>query len=269
MNYKYSNYCTNCGRIGHITKRCKDPVISFGIIIFRFIHDIPQLILIQRRNSMSYVEFLRGRYNQYNKSYIISLINSMTDNEINDLKTKNFETLWIELWQNNDNKNFRNDYYNSKQKFENIHIQELIKEKSIFHKFPEWGFPKGRRNYKEKDIDCATREFCEETGLDKNNITIIKNIIPIREDFLGNNNVRYRHIYYIAKIKDEYKDISLSVNQENKEQCAEISDIAWLNEQQSLEKIRDLDISKKNIITDICSFLNKINKDFYLKYIDE
>ena len=31
----------------------------------------------------------------------------------------------------------------------------------------EWGFPKGRRNFQEKDYDCAIREFTEETGYSK------------------------------------------------------------------------------------------------------
>jgi 8-oxo-dGTP pyrophosphatase MutT (NUDIX family) len=32
---------------------------------------------------------------------------------------------------------------------------------------PEWSFPKGRRKIKENDLDCAVREFCEETQLTK------------------------------------------------------------------------------------------------------
>ena len=34
---------------------------------------------------------------------------------------------------------------------------------------PEWGFPKGRRNYQENDLTCGLREFEEETGYDKDN----------------------------------------------------------------------------------------------------
>ena len=39
---------------------------------------------------------------------------------------------------------------------------------------PEWGFPKGRRNYQENDIDCATREWEEETGYSRNQIKMVK-----------------------------------------------------------------------------------------------
>ena len=40
----------------------------------------------------------------------------------------------------------------------------LVKESQTNWLTPEWGFPKGRRNYQETDITCAYREFNEETG---------------------------------------------------------------------------------------------------------
>ena len=43
-------------------------------------------------------------------------------------------------------------------------LKSLIDESKTNWKMPEWGFPKGRRNYQENDISCALREFEEETG---------------------------------------------------------------------------------------------------------
>ena len=37
----------------------------------------------------------------------------------------------------------------------------------------EWGFPKGRRNNNEKDIECANREFYEETNYKNNEYQIL------------------------------------------------------------------------------------------------
>ena len=56
-------------------------------------------------------------------------------------------------------------------------INDLVKNanNNNFHE-PEWGFPKGRRNTFEKDYDCAVREFCEESGFDKNKIYNLQNI---------------------------------------------------------------------------------------------
>ena len=43
-------------------------------------------------------------------------------------------------------------------------LESLINECENNWNEPEWGFPKGRRNFQEKDLTCALREFEEETG---------------------------------------------------------------------------------------------------------
>ena len=63
---------------------------------------------------------------------------------------------------------------------------------------PEWGFPKGRRNYQERDLTCAIREFEEETGYDRNKLCIISNLIPFEEIFTGSNYKSYKHKYFLA-----------------------------------------------------------------------
>ena len=59
-----------------------------------------------------------------------------------------------------------------------IQIQDIWVE-------PEWGFPKGRRNFMEKDYECALREFSEETGYDTNIIKNVNNLLPFEEIFTG------------------------------------------------------------------------------------
>ena len=54
----------------------------------------------------------------------------------------------------------------------NYDLESLIAESNTNWKTPEWGFPKGRRNYQETDIKCAFREFYEETGYDKDSLKI-------------------------------------------------------------------------------------------------
>ena len=50
-------------------------------------------------------------------------------------------------------------------------LTSLINESTTAWDVPEWGIPKGRRNYQEKDLQCGLREFEEETGYLKINIT--------------------------------------------------------------------------------------------------
>ena len=62
-------------------------------------------------------------------------------------------------------------------------------------------FQKERRNLRETDYDCAIREFEEESSLNKEEYEILRNIRPVEEIFYGSNNIRYKHIYYIAESK--------------------------------------------------------------------
>ena len=84
---------------------------------------------------------------------------------------------------------------------------------------PEWGFPKGKRNYQETDFKCATREFYEETGYSSDDINILINVMPYEEVFIGSNFKTYKHKYYIANFKGDNKKINF--------QISEISDMKW------------------------------------------
>ena len=59
-------------------------------------------------------------------------------------------------------------------------INDLIIIKPIY-KTPEWGFPKGRRNLYEKDLNCALREFSEETGYSSKSINLIESLVCFPE----------------------------------------------------------------------------------------
>ena len=83
------------------------------------------------------------------------------------------------------------------------------------------GFPKGRRNYQERDVSCAIREFEEETGYLKNNINIIYNLFPIEEIYTGSNYKSYKHKYYIALMNNNDEPT-------NSFQETEISKIEWV-----------------------------------------
>ena len=89
-------------------------------------------------------------------------MNEMTDDEIIMLQSTSFKDIWDYLWINN-NKDYKSDYIMALKKYQTLDIGEFVKNKNLFYDSPEWGFPKGRRNFKEKDIECAIRECCEET----------------------------------------------------------------------------------------------------------
>jgi 8-oxo-dGTP pyrophosphatase MutT (NUDIX family) len=253
---KKENYCGNCGEEGHTYRRCLAPIISLGVILFRKHEDQLQYLLVQRRDTLGYVEFMRGKYNLENIKYVFELFKIMTEAERIKILNNDFDFLWQNLWMNKNLKKFHNEYSNSKKKFnilkqgtelngKQYSLLNIHKEVGIFWKKPEWGFPKGRRNLKESDIDCAMREFEEESGYTREDYVIDDLIEPIHELFSGTNNIRYKHIYYIG---ESIKEVSLKINKDNFNQASEISCIKWFDFETAFSSIRDYNLEKRAVL---------------------
>ena len=251
-------YCGNCGKYGHVYRKCMAPIISSGIIIFKKIDNTIKYLLVQRKDTLGFVEFMRGKYNLENVYYINKLFRIMTLSERNLIVSNNFDYLWNKLWMDQDNKQYHNEYDSSKKKFnmlkdginhnnEIVSLKTLNKTNEIIWLEPEWGFPKGRRNLKEKNIDCAIREFEEETGINKHEYNLLYQIDPIEELFSGTNNIRYKHIYYVAMAKDNI-DNYFKIDKHNFNQVSEISNIKWHSFEECLASIRNYNIEKKNVL---------------------
>ena len=131
-------------------------------------------------------------------------------------------------------------------------MESLIKESSIIDEWlePEWGFPKGRRNYMEKDYDCAIREFCEETGYKSNLLINVNNLLPFEEIFTGSNYKSYKHKYYLANMSYE------STKNTDSFQKSEVSKMEWKNFNNSIKSIRSYNLEKINLITKINEIIN-------------
>jgi 8-oxo-dGTP pyrophosphatase MutT (NUDIX family) len=242
-------------------------------------NDNIEYLLIKRKNSLNYVEFLRGKYDIYNLDYLIKSFNLITIQEKELIKKYNFNYLWNELWgisSNIDN----TEYKESMEKFDLLKKGFYLKKNDItmfisldiimnnityYYYEPEWGFPKGRRNSKEKNIDCAKREFEEETNIKDNEINII-NMTPLEETYIASNGLKYKHIYYISQIKNYTKEIILIDN-------LEIGDIKWFKFNEGINIIREYNIEKKNtllvlhynLLYLIKTFKEEIN-NFFSKY---
>ena len=136
MDNNRIQHCTNCGFTGHIFRNCLSPVTSYGIIAVRYMddkyinslysknisidngNDSLQFLLIQRKDSLSFVEFIRGKYNPYDDEYLILLLQGMTQNEQNLILSKTFDELWHFVWGESSNiKSHKNDYEISEKKY--------------------------------------------------------------------------------------------------------------------------------------------------------
>jgi 8-oxo-dGTP pyrophosphatase MutT (NUDIX family) len=83
-----------------------------------------------------------------------------------------------------------------------ITLKNLIDNSPTTWEETEWEFPKGRRNFNEKDLECALREFEEETGILSSKINIIENVLPFEEIFIGTNHKSYKHKYFLAYMNE-------------------------------------------------------------------
>lgn len=251
-------FCNNCGNYGHVFYQCKRPITSIGIIAFRKNKDNKlEYLMVKRKDSLGFVEFIRGKYNIQNKFHLRNILNEITQNERIMLSTMEFPELWTYLWGEENNK-INNEYTISIEKFnqlksgvvtnyETYNLESILNEIKTEWIEPEWGFPKGRRNYQEKDIDCAFREWEEETGILKKNIKIIENLYTIEEIFTGSNLKSYKHKYYLGMIHNSH-ELSMTNYQKS-----EIGDMKWLTYEECIKYIRPYNVEKINE-------LNKINK---------
>jgi 8-oxo-dGTP pyrophosphatase MutT (NUDIX family) len=267
-------HCTNCGLHGHIFRNCQSPVTSYGVIAVRYVNNLTNMfsksnitnfndsieyLLIQRKDSLSFVEFVRGKYNVEEDDYIGRLLRGMTYGEQELVRTKTFDELWKGIWgESSGVRSHKTDYDNSQKKFELISekLHRLLDENPTKWTEPEWGFPKGRRNPHESDIVCAIREFQEETALRRQDIIIIQNTLPISETFFGSNQVHYCHKYYIAYC---HKDVEANMNMNNPHMAREIGAIKWCSLDDALIRIRPDNVEKREILLKA----GKILRNFY------
>jgi 8-oxo-dGTP pyrophosphatase MutT (NUDIX family) len=274
MNIKKQVFCNNCGKLGHLFHNCRVPITSIGIIPLRIVkkfnanlkhvENVIELLIIKRKDSLAFIDFMRGKYIMEDKNYILNLLNNMSINERIFLLNNDFDIIWNYLWNYNTNNLYRNEEKLSKIKFnklkrgytsilESYNLKDLVDLCDKKYLEPEWGFPKGRRNYHEKDIVCGLREFEEETGYKKSDIEIFNNIVPFEEIFTGSNYKSYKHKYFVGIINNNSVPI-------NNFQIYEISEIKWVPIDDVYKYIRDYNYEKLNIIND----LNKLLKTYRL-----
>ena len=282
--------CSNCGIYGHHYRSCIAPVTSYGVIAFRIpeeswnqaeslskndqeLNGLPEksieFLLIQRRDSIGFIELIRAKYKLTELEYIREQISGTTQKERTALLTKTFHELWVTLWgplTHGENKQYKQEYDQAKVKFEALQegfeidsvvyrLRDLIDETPVLWTTPEWGFPKGRRNAYESDQQCAIREFQEETGLTQSQYRIFENIEPIRETFFGNNKIHYCHVYYLAWISSS---VQIKMNEKSEIMSREVGNIGWFSIESSFEKIRSTNLEKREILLRVSSLLKNL-----------
>jgi len=253
-----------------------------------------EFLMIRRKDSFGYIDLIRGKYTPQNIEQIQEIINEMSTIEKEKILHNDFKYLWNEMWGDTNNSQYKNEEIHSAKKFEMIKkgifvneydsylyknnttdlntgqmikeqeedkkkgryvtLYDLVNQSNTKWKETEWEFPKGRRNQKEKDLECALREFEEETGIPKEQIYIIENVLPFEETFIGTNYKSYKHKYFLAFIKEQ-DDLC---NQPFIHfQPSEVSKMEWKTLDKCLESIRPYHLEKKQLIQNVYKVLKE------------
>ncbi len=286
--------CSNCNGKGHFFKDCKKPITSFGLLgwtlrpttnegveglkaafsrisctnitfldqlrtLYRTGHYQLNVCLIQRRNTISFEAFVRGKYSTVTELQLHK--ERMTNDEKYMILTKTWDELYAIVMADKDIKHIEKEKKKAKIMFETLNVKELFQiddvPKPTFHE-PSWEIPKGRRYSHEKDLQCALREFEEETNIPSQDVVIFNEDHWCIEEFCGMNLKTYCNKYFVGFIHP--LTIGPFIDEKNANQTAEVRNVAWFSFEQALATIHDYSIEKKKaLITSyeqVSAFLN-------------
>ena len=279
--------CSNCGTSGHGFRNCTEPVSSYGVLVFRWtgkteewsptkefcsdtrsptglVQTQPEVLMIQRKDSLGFMDILRGKYKINDPDYIRKQLRGTTKRERDSLLNDEFDTIWQNLWGSDaeSTQRYAHDRHTSKQKLLELRkgietnkgevytLTDLLRQEPVVYETPEWGFPKGRRNPHETDLQCAYRELEEETSIHEEELWKVMNIAPFVETFYGSNDIHYRHTYYIAQY---IGDRTISFDALNNEMTKEIGSLAWKSMDDALLLLRPDNLEKRGILIQLAT----------------
>lgn len=264
-------YCKNCNSLSHTNARCMYPITSIGIILvdgitYNMTDDISSInvLLVRRKDTFGYVDFLRGKPNFNNESEMSDIINEMTISEKNEIasitKIDDVKLLRYKMWGNR-KVVFRKEEHDACYKImlyiktlaaSGMTLVDVINKSNTNWIEAEWGFPKGKREYMESDVKCAFREFEEETGINRSRITIFQNIHPTEEIYVGTDNRPYKHKYFIGQLVRGSPPVELGLYQKS-----EIGDMKWMRLEEAIRKIRPANVEKIRVLSNMQDILKK------------
>jgi ADP-ribose pyrophosphatase YjhB (NUDIX family) len=262
------NYCNNCCKRGHSFYKCTVPITSLGVVVFREHPELGiQYLMIRRKDTLGFIDFMRGHYSVRDRKYVLNMIRQMTDSEKMMLRECDFDKLWARVWgeytgapqYNSTKENSRDKFLVLKSGKESAGgslgytLLDLLQDSCMYDCWTEaeWGFPKGRRNFQERDLDCALREMSEETGYSAHSVDIVKNIQPFEEIFIGSNYRAYIHKYFLMHMS--YSTSLVCGNFE----VGEVSIVEWKSYKDCMLCIRNYNPEKTAIIQNVHKTLTR------------
>lgn len=218
-----------------------------------------EILFVKKRCTYWYTTFVLGRYYTRDDKRLLYMLSRMTPEEKLIILTMDYKTIWDHNWQtHNYNPKFKNrkpiaqpeSYEIKKSKFEDLikdhgnRLRTLISQSK--NRPLIWEIPKGRKvSDTENDVECAVREFQEETNIPKECYTFLP-VNPITFSH-RDSDVNYVNKYYIAI---PIVPIKCRLNFDMLDQISEIIDVKWFTEQET--------------ILNNCAYTNLLHKMFLI-----
>jgi 8-oxo-dGTP pyrophosphatase MutT (NUDIX family) len=238
---------------------------SYGVAMCRYNIDKnnqTEILMIKKRYTYHYFSFIFGHYQKYNNKHLQYLFNNMTFGEKVDILSMKFSNMWYRLWLSDPEKNYNiynmykgkqnntahmknlNCYFRKKSKFETIFLRDNGKRlRRLIHNSSNsvtpWEIPKGSSDIDELDMNCAIREFEEETGIYPDKYSILWDVNPITSSH-KDENIIYRSVYYLAYFNKPCK-WHPKVKFETSHQLSEVEQVQWV----ALDEIKFLNLNEK------------------------
>ncbi len=246
---------------------------SYGIMLLGCDERAQTTVLIaQKRNTYGYIDFINVRYNKNDNKRLQSLFDNMTIHEKLDILSLDFDRLMYKynlININADDKQIfsegcelykKKKFVEWKRKFEQNfcntagrkRLKTLINSSSSIESM--WDIPRGRKvNIREKDLNCAIREFYEETHIGPENYNILTDeqcVITQIDD-----GIEYIFYYYVAVCN--VPNLQPKININNYLQISEVIDLKF----EVLGKLCMYNLYSAEKIQD---YLRRINKQYRL-----
>jgi 8-oxo-dGTP pyrophosphatase MutT (NUDIX family) len=211
----------------------------------------PEALLARRRYTYAYAEFVHGRYLRRPDATLhrnaAKLLEGMTQEELFDIVSLNFEQMWYRIWLSFDNHEL---YTKKRLKFLQAFMQDAggaLRRQAMSacaRGSLIWEPPKGRRqDAQEGDIQCATRELYEETGIEKGAYRILPDVT--RRTSYVSAGTRYVCTYYLAVANPHLAatDHPARTTLRDLQHMAEVGAVGW----HDIERIRLVDCSDRRL----------------------
>ncbi len=224
---------------------------SYGVALCRFNLENSQyeLLLVKKRCTYNFVEFVLGHYAKNNDIRLSYLFNGMTNAEKLAILSLDFGNIYYNVFLiNPDSLHFDDtttlpEYLAKYKIYKHKFVETFVKDKGarlkrIINKSRNietiWEVPKGRKNPQEKDLMCAIRETQEETGISLDKYKLLLDISPQKITHMDCNTT-YINNLFIGVINNPHFVPKVLFG--NRQQVSEVVNVAWM----SLDQIKNID----------------------------